>query len=533
MACSSFIEDALKTLRLSAQSSARHVVHSWIYVPVGLALMLLTCFGVDSFLRHVNVTFPASVACLVLLFVALLICEAVLGSHRTRKLVALLDVPAGWALRWMSIFFMPPFVLLPLSPRIGVIEVFKIIAVFLIGFVVMMALAAYLTRSLHLLLGSSKKSMTQRAEELDPSQEHIPLADAAPTPSETPPRGSFSGIASPPASRPQTPPQLRLQNHHHATQQVVLGDHVAARSEYMAQDPVPPDRCERWAAVVSSHLDTITYSVLTLVGLPIYYTTDFPLPLQLPLTVLCYMFLSALPPPSWRTYLHPVLTASLVTVLLLWFLAFTKGIALATTLHSYRTGAKYLTFWRDASTHPPGAGDIFATLLDASIMALALPTFQHRRELRAHFAPLLVPSVLISVGSLLAYPPLCYSIGIEAKRSLAFASRSLTLALATPATENLGGDLNTAAALAIVSGIFGVLVGPRMLAIMHIPEDDYVTRGVTLGVNSSAIATALLLKTDPRAAALSCLSMILFGTVTVIFTSIPPVANVIRGFVGL
>lgn len=62
--------------------------------------------------------------------------------------------------------------------------------------------------------------------------------------------------------------------------------------------------------------------------------------------------------------------------------------------------------------------------------------------------------------------------------------------------------------------------------------DDYVTRGVTLGVNSSAIATALLLRTDPRAASLSSLSMSLFGTVTVLFTSIPPVVNMIRSLVG-
>jgi putative effector of murein hydrolase len=63
--------------------------------------------------------------------------------------------------------------------------------------------------------------------------------------------------------------------------------------------------------------------------------------------------------------------------------------------------------------------------------------------------------------------------------------------------------------------------------------DDYVTRGVTLGANSSAIATALLLRTDPRAAALSSLSMSLFGTITVLFTSIPPIATVVRSLVGL
>ena len=60
-----------------------------------------------------------------------------------------------------------------------------------------------------------------------------------------------------------------------------------------------------------------------------------------------------------------------------------------------------------------------------------------------------------------------------------------------------------------------------------------MTRGVTLGANSSAIATALLLATDPRAAALSSLSMGLFGTATVALTSIPPVVQVVSSLVGL
>ena len=63
--------------------------------------------------------------------------------------------------------------------------------------------------------------------------------------------------------------------------------------------------------------------------------------------------------------------------------------------------------------------------------------------------------------------------------------------------------------------------------------DDYITRGVTLGANSSAIATALLLVTDPRAAAFSSLSMGLFGTVTVALTSVPPLVRVVAGLAGL
>lgn len=41
---------------------------------------------------------------------------------------------------------------------------------------------------------------------------------------------------------------------------------------------------------------------------------------------------------------------------------------------------------------------------------------------------------------------------------------------------------------------------------MSTDVDDYVTRGVSLGTNASAISTAQLLTTDPRAAALSSLS---------------------------
>lgn len=112
-------------------------------------VMLLACFGVDALFRRLAVAFPASVACLVLAFAALLGCEAVVGGHGTRRLVGVVDVPvcapaapalcavavltgwqAGWALRWINVFFTPAFVLLPLSPSIGAVEVLKIITVF-------------------------------------------------------------------------------------------------------------------------------------------------------------------------------------------------------------------------------------------------------------------------------------------------------------------------------------------------------------------------------------------------------------------
>lgn len=60
-----------------------------------------------------------------------------------------------------------------------------------------------------------------------------------------------------------------------------------------------------------------------------------------------------------------------------------------------------------------------------------------------------------------------------------------------------------------------------------------MTTGVVFGVNSSAIATAMLLQKDRRAAALSSLSMSVLGILFVVLTVIPAIATYVRGLVGL
>ncbi|KAI2469081.1 LrgB-like family-domain-containing protein [Annulohypoxylon bovei var. microspora] len=544
------LDDLLSAVQLSFRHSRHNIVQSWLYVPSGIILMLLACFGVKKLFGLGSVAFPSSVACLVILFLALLLSEQVLGEHRTKRIVGIIEIPGGWALRWINVLFTPSFVLLPLSPSIGGIEVLKIIAVFskrytklylsngyrtksflVIGFVVMMVLAAYMTRGIQLVLGSSKRAMTARAEELNPSSEEIPMT-IAPASGGTSTPADISDQPSSDEVDLQRPPLSRdvAQGRQTDTSSPVNSD--TEHSSLPPQAPIPPSRSVRWAAIITTRLDLFIYTLLFLfVGLPVYYAGGYAMPLHLTVNILTYFGAMSLP-LHWRTYLHPVLVCSLLTVLSIWILGLANHTPLPSTLAAYKTGTGYAELW-SGSAALSGAGDLFASALDASIVSFALPVYRYRRELRQHLAAILVPNIAISVGSLFAYPSVCHAVGISAPRSLAFAARSLTLALAVPATANLGGDVNTVAALAIMSGIVGVLVGQRMLAWLKIPDDDYVTRGVTLGANSSAIAAALLLRTDPRAAALSILAMSLFGTITVLFTSIPPMTVVIQSLVGM
>lgn len=327
----------------------------------------------------------------------------------------------------------------------------------------------------------------------------------------------------------------------------------------LRHDAAPLTRPQRWAAFITLNFDILTYTALFIfIGIPTYYAVGYAMPIQLSLNVI-FFFLALRIPPPYKTYLHPVLVASAFTIVGVWILSLIRGHSLDDALEAYTTGSKYTQLWdMEKGIAPPGAGDIFGSVLDVSIVALGLPMFRYRNELKARYVSIIIPNIVVSIGSLFLYPMFCHAIGISGPRSLAFASRSLTLALATPATKNLGGDSYTIAPLALFSGIMGVVIGPSGLNLLRIPKgafsrenllmicrpwikdfadmtlvDDYITRGVTLGANSSAVATALLLTTDPRAAAFSSLSMGLLGTITVALTSVPPLVSIIRGLVGL
>lgn len=300
------------------------------------------------------------------------------------------------------------------------------------------------------------------------------------------------------------------------------------------QQSIPPTRAESYATFLTLHLDTITYSMLFLASLPILYTTHYQMPTHLTLTVLSFRAARSLP-ENVRRFLHPVLGCSALTLLCIYLVSLTLQESFFDSLRAFSTKTRYLYLFRgQTSSLPlPGAGDIFASILDASIVALAVPMYHHRHALKTHIVSICVPCITLAVGSVLIYPDVCHHLGIAPARSIAFTSRSLTLALATPAVDNMGGDLSLTAVICIMSGILGVLIGGPMLKWLRIPEADFVTRGVTLGANSSAVSTAELLKTDPRAAAISSVALVVFGTMVVVLSAVGGVVGLVRGLAGM
>lgn len=455
---------------------------------------------------------------------------------------------------------MPSFVLLPLSPSVGAAEVGKIVGVFckflraggwvgmvgwwdgglmrtVVGFVVATAATVYIVRGLQMVLPKARRARDEDEDDGGIQLAEMPESQTALLPSST--------VSMPPAPQPTAETQ-RLRGVGplctRLPERLIHGRHVPSRTPSPApalgvatppRSP-PPSRAQRMAAVGTTYFDEITYGALFLGSLPVLYSTGYVMPAHLSLTTLFFL-LARRVPPQYQRMLHPVLTCAALTILGVYLLSASTHTPFKHALKTYKTPSTYLSLFRSTpSLAPPGAGNIFAALLDVSIVALALPMYSHRSALLSHLPLIVLPTLLLSVGSLTLYPLLCSTLGIAPARALAFSARSLTLALAQPAVANLGGDTQFLAVLCITSGIFGVLVGPRILRLLGVGEGEYVVRGVALGANGSAVATAWLLQRgEPRAAAMGSLAMVALGVAVVVACAVGSVRDGIAGLAGV
>ena len=66
---------------------------AWFYVPLGVTCVLAILFGIYSLISLSSVSFPASVAAMILLFALLILSQVTLGDRKTKRLLALIDIP--------------------------------------------------------------------------------------------------------------------------------------------------------------------------------------------------------------------------------------------------------------------------------------------------------------------------------------------------------------------------------------------------------------------------------------------------------
>lgn len=493
----------------------------------------------------------------------------------------------NFTLKWINVFFLPSFVTLPLSDHISFVECAKIAGIFVFGGLGLMLIDVYLILFLRLLLKklgfysfSLDKGSANTAIHADESVElqsvtesfisarnDITTIDVSSLRKAQlkPSRNRLMSLTENPFSEAEidlTPqdPSVALSSSAllNVDSRLLLEQEVEPSTEQKELARLLPT-AKVAAIFVVNFIDWFLYLFLFLVSLPFYYVLliHVMLPYHLGLSILAYYVALLIPQkfPRLQLFAHPilVLTAEILFVCFIGSLIFHKGDpkGFLDDLKYYKTGKTYLNLFNKKALYNngvsvpaqnqgftaqpmwPGCGDFLSSLMDISIVSLSLPMFTHRKDFMRNVW-VLVPPLLVSVAlTFLCYPIACYHMGISPERSIGFIGRLVTLALGTPLILALGGSVSLMAVCTILSGICSVLIYKQFFRLLRVSDDDFITRGVTLGVNGGAIATAHLLTTDPRAALMSSLSFSIFGIIMVILASIGDVQTTIKLFVGM
>jgi putative effector of murein hydrolase len=186
--------------------------------------------------------------------------------------------------------------------------------------------------------------------------------------------------------------------------------------------------------------------------------------------------------------LHPVLTSVATIAAVLVF-----------------TGLRYPVYFAQASP--------LHNALSVFVVLLAVPLVRRLPLIRAARLPILAALLIgsvVAVATALA-PPL--GLGLDESVVASLAPKSATAAVAVGISERLGGIVGLAAMAAVLTGLFGAMVGPSVLNAAGVRDERAV--GFAIGVAAHAIGTARAFQISETAGAFASLGMILNAVLTV------------------
>jgi len=198
-------------------------------------------------------------------------------------------------------------------------------------------------------------------------------------------------------------------------------------------------------------------------------------------TLLAYLMGDAL---SRRSGRHPLVNPVLIAVALLAALLLATDTAYAT----YFEGAQFVHF-----------------LLGPATVALAVPLWSNRAEIRASLLPMLAALVAGAGTAIVAALVIAHALGVSGETLASLAPKSTTAPVAIGVAEAIGGSPTLTAVLVILTGITGAVVAGPVLTLLRIR--DARARGFAMGTAAHGIGTARAFQESERAGAFSGIAM--------------------------
>ena len=210
------------------------------------------------------------------------------------------------------------------------------------------------------------------------------------------------------------------------------------------------------------------------------YLSSGPL-LHLTMTLLAYLLADWIFRRSGqRALFNPVLLSILLLVAVL--------SVTGTDYQTYFEGAQFVHF-----------------LLGPATVALAVPLYRNLPLIRRLWLPILIAIVTGALVSASSAVLIADWLGASRQTLISLAPKSVTAPVAMGISEKVGGLPSLTAALVVLTGVLGAVVGVAVLALVRVRDDR--ARGLALGVSCHGIGTARAFQVSDQAGAFAALAM--------------------------
>ena len=217
------------------------------------------------------------------------------------------------------------------------------------------------------------------------------------------------------------------------------------------------------------------------------------------ITLLSYGIGAALKKKLRLPVFNPLLVAIILTIL---FLSLFR-----VDYEAYNEGAKYISF-----------------LLTPATICLAVPLYEQFELLRKNYRAVLAgifSGVLTSLCSILILARL---FRLDHASYVTLLPKSITTAIGMGVSGELGGYVPITVAVIIVTGVIGNMFAETICRVFRIR--DPIAKGIAIGTSSHAVGTAKAMEMGDVEGAMSSLSIVVSGILTVFF------ANIFSQFIG-
>lgn len=174
------------------------------------------------------------------------------------------------------------------------------------------------------------------------------------------------------------------------------------------------------------------------------------------------------------------------------------------------TGISYETYEKSAS--------IIDFWLKPAIVALGVPLYLQLKSIRRQLMPVLISQLAGCFVGIVSAVLTAKWLGASNAVIISLAPKSVTTPIAMEVSESLQGIPSLTAAIVVIVGLFGAILGFKILQVGRVKSP--IAQSISMGTASHAVGTSRAMEYGRTYGAYASLGLILNGLLTAIFTPI-------------